>query len=101
MRKWRFIDDEADGEAWLESPELMIACVEYDLGSGSERRRLMVVTKSWIANELNDVRMSGNEPLWKILPTMMVLPDGRGNELRSILNSAMLADGLDLYSTPV
>lgn len=104
MPEWQFGESADDGEAWLAHPSHLSAYVDYrtiDTEGRVQWRRLMVVTKAWLLGHLGSVRQGSTGPLWALLPTMLVLPDGEGEELRQILDSAMQQGGLDLYSSPI
>ena len=103
MRKWRFGESPEDGEAWLRNPGQLYAYVEYvsESDAAGEWRRLMVVTKSWLQRVLEGVRHGASAPLWVMLPTMLVLPDAEGEELRRAVDAVMQQGGFDVYSTAV
>jgi hypothetical protein len=61
----------------------------------------MVVTKTWLENQITTVRQTATEPLWAMIPTMLVLPDAEGEELRRIVDQVMQQGGFDTYSTEV
>lgn len=102
MVDWRFADAQEDGEAWLRNPDVFHAYVDYqvrgELGR-SEQRRVMVVTKGWLDSQVAGVRKSSTGPLWAAIPSMVVLPDAEGEELRRIVQDVVQQGGLDQYST--
>lgn len=100
MADWRFGEFQDDGEAWLRNPTQLYVYVDYRADSGAWRR-LMVVTKTWLENQITAVRQSATEPLWAMIPTMLVLPDAEGEELRRIVDQVMQLGGFDAYSTEV
>ena len=104
MITWRFGEFPEDGEAWLQNPTQLYAYVEYargDVAMGQTWRRLMVVTKAWLQRELENVRHAASEPLWAMIPTMLVVPDGEGEALRRTVDTIIRQGGFDVYATPV
>ena len=104
MIRWRFGEFPDDGEAWLKNPEQLYAYVEYaseDVAMDQTWRRLMVVTKSWLQRELENVRHGASEPRWAMIPTMLVVPDGEGEALRRTVDAIIQQGGFDEYATPV
>jgi hypothetical protein len=99
--EWRFGELPEDGEAWLKNPMQMYAYLDYRSANRDEWRRLMVVTKSWLQHHLDNVRHTGVEPLWAVIPTMLVLPDAEGEELRQIVDTVIRQGGFDVYAAPV
>lgn len=100
MADWRFGEFHEDGEAWLRNPAQLYVYVDYRADSGAWRR-LMVVTKTWLENQIAAVRSTATAPLWAMIPTMLVLPDAEAEELRGIVNHVMQQGGFDTYSTEV
>ncbi len=99
--QWRFAEQEEDGEAWLRHPSDLIAYVDYADAAGSWQR-IMVVTRVWLEKHLQGVRVgSDGKPLWAAIPTMIVLPDVRGDELRRAVDRLLQDGGLDSYATPL
>lgn len=104
MPVWLFGESQDDGEAWLAHSSHVSVYVDYktiDANGDDEWRRLMVVTKSWLSNHLDSVKHGTTGPHWAVIPTMLVLPDAEGEELRKILGSVMEQGGFDLYSSPI
>lgn len=99
--QWRFAEQEDDGAAWLRHPSDLVAYVDYANASG-EWRRVMVVTKTWLEKHLRGVRVGGDgAPLWAAIPTLIVLPDVSGEDLRRTVDRVLQEGGLDSYATPV
>jgi hypothetical protein len=103
MIEWRFGETPEDGEAWLRDPDQLFAYVEYrsTRASAPGWRRLMVVTKRWLDRHLAAVRESDAGPGWAAIPTMLVLPDANGEELRRIAETVIQQGGFDDYSSAV
>src|SRR5436189_6476715 len=105
MVAWRFGDYAEDGEAWLKHPTQLFAYVDCQTPHatrGSEWRRFMVVTRSWVEGHLNALKhgVDGRRALWLALPTMLVLPDAEGEVLRAMVNDVVQQGVSDVYSTP-
>ena len=101
MTQWRFGEFAEDGEAWLNDSRQLHAYLDYLSPQRGHWRRLMIVTKSWLDAHLNHVRLAGDEPQWSVIPTMLVLPDANGEELRRLVDVVVQQGGLDEYSTPL
>jgi len=103
MVQWQFWETERDGDAWLRNPGDKHGAVVYTTAAPdgrSVRHRIMVVTQAWVVREMKKL---GPYPLAAslVLPSVIVLRDAVGEELRQQLNKA-LADGgklLDSMST--
>jgi hypothetical protein len=100
MVEWRFGENADDGEQWLEHPDVMYAYVEYRKPQ-EDWRRLMVATKGWLFRHLNEVKTAADHPRWVVVPTILVLPDERGESLRRSVDTVMKQGGFDSYSTPI
>lgn len=103
ITNWRFGEDPEDGEAWLRMPTNLCAYVEYETDpphGPREWRRLMVVTRAWLQGHLDRVLVSRSGPLWAVVPTVLVVPDAQGEELRRIVDTVIKKGGFDNYSTP-
>ena len=104
MITWRFGDSAEDGEVWLRNPSLTVIYVDYGSGERPGRqqwRRLTVVTKSWLEQQLAEVKNGAAGPLWAMIPSMLVLPDAEGEELRKIVDKVMQRGVFDDYSSPL
>jgi hypothetical protein len=101
MREWRFVETSEDGEAWLSNPTELQAYIDYrsTTDPGGRWRRVMVVTKAWLAGHLDRVKQGTSQPLWAGIPMMLVVPDGEGDELRRTVATVIQQEGVDLYST--
>ena len=99
--EWRFGETPEDGEAWLRNPDQLFAYIEYRSSQSTALgwRRLMVVTKRWLNQHLAVVRESDAGPGWAAIPTMLVLPDVREEELRRITETVIQQGGFDDYSS--
>lgn len=99
--EWRFGESADDGEAWLKRPRHLYVYVEYRDKNGEDNcwRRIMVVTKAWLQKHLESVRLGAQGPLWIVVPTMLVLPDADGEDLRRAVGTAIQEGGLDTYAT--
>jgi hypothetical protein len=101
MVEWRFGESAEDGEQWLQHPDLMYAYLEYRT-SNQGWRRLMVATRGWILGHLEDVKPDISPyPRWALVPTMLIVPDERGDKLRAAVGAVIQQGGFDSYSTPV
>ncbi len=102
LANWRFAESEEDGKAWLSNPGLLQGYVDYESRSedgNSNWRRIMVVTRAWLESQIQGVRNGDTGPLWAALPSMIVLPDATGEELRAIVGAVIRQGGFDMYST--
>lgn len=101
MIEWRFVESEQDGQLWLNSPTMMHAFVDYSTEASSERkwRRIMVVTKSWVLRQLEDVRPGSSGGAHALVSAMLVLPDAPADQLRRLLSEAIASPGVDRFST--
>jgi hypothetical protein len=100
MVEWRFGENPDDGEEWLSHPELMYGYVEYRQNQG-QWRGLMVATKSWLLGHINEVGTSADGPRWLLVPTILIVPDGKGESLRKTVDGVVQQGGFDSYSTVV
>lgn len=100
---WQFDEETSDGEAWLRRPrdETVFILYQSTASSGAgEWRRLFVVTRAWLQAQLSDTWSRGLEVPWAVLPSMLVLPDLEGDELRAAVDAVVNQRGFDAYSTP-
>lgn len=91
MTAWRFGESDADGEAWIANPTEMHAYVDYHSPSTGEWRRVMVVTRSWLENQLQH----GGRLL---LPALVVVADGHRPVLIRQIEEAVSSASLDRFS---
>ena len=104
MGRWRFVETDGDGELWLQYPGHVTACVEFEAQDARGETltfRAMVVTRGWLEKHLQGVRESSGGPLWAGVPSLIVVPDAAGDDLRMIVDRVMSEEGLQEYSTRV
>lgn len=94
MTKWQFGESEADGEAWIANPAEMHAYVDYLSPGANERRRVMVVTRSWLEHQLQQ----GGRLL---LPALLVVADGDRSAIVRQIEEAVSSASLDRFSKPL
>lgn len=102
--RWRFVESNSDGDLWLRNPSELTACIEIESGgvAGQRvRRRLMIATRGWLEKHLLGVRDSTSGPLWAGIPSLVVVPNATGNELRRYVDRVVTDGGIDDYSTVV
>lgn len=90
--RWRFIESDEDGAAWLESPNDLTAWVEYESADDSgvvRTLRTMVVTRGWLDRHLAGVHESTTGPLFACFPALAVMPDATGEKLRMFVDRAI------------
>lgn len=64
-------------------------------------RRIGVATRSFVIAHLEDVTRGTSGPAYVVLPSLLVVPDAAGEQLREIIAQIMQRGGLDHWSTPV
>jgi hypothetical protein len=99
--EWRFSNGRGEGDAWLDSPSAFMIYVDYQTtrpDGRAEWRRIMVVTRGWMEQQLANVRDTTPTPCTLVIPTALVIPDEKGAGLESILSRAIQHEGLDHYS---
>lgn len=100
MIQWQFWQTEADGQAWLDNPGALHAVVifsDLEKAGNDSDRRITVVTREWLNNELARLAdQSGTSTL--VLPSMIVLRDAQGDDLRRLLDIALKSGGSLLQS---
>lgn len=105
MAQWRFGDSPEDGEAWMASPQVLHAYLDYQVpgaGVSLQWRRIMVVTTSWMERHLAGVASTASgEASRLLLPSLLVIPDGAPSDLRRFLQLAVDQGGLDQFSEPI
>lgn len=79
MAAWRFIESDADGKVWLDSPDKTWAFVEAD------GVRLAVVTTSWMQAVLDGMRAPES---FSVLPATLVVADGSADERKEAIGRA-------------
>ena len=94
MASWRFAESDEDGDAWMKSPGQLYAFVDLQAATGP--RRIMVVTKSWMENQLAAVRGQRGRA---VFPSVLVVPDGSPAALRAAIDAAVSAGGLAEFAT--
>lgn len=102
MARWRFAESETDGEDWLANPNLLQGYVDYAAaGAGGEFawRRILIVTRAWLEAQIQTVGKGQTGPLWAAIPSMIVLPNASGSELRSMIDEVIRQGSIDDYST--
>lgn len=99
---WAFGEDNSSGQLWASHPTELVAHVEYRRdGYGGAKRRLKVVTKSWVEAQLRQLDPHGHPPAFGAFGPMMVVPDGSLPELRRTIQSALELVATDAFSLPV
>jgi hypothetical protein len=97
MATWRFVESEADGHAWMNSPSELHTFIDVQAFAAAGDvgwRRIMVVTKAWVERQLAG---SGRT----VFSAMLVLPDSSPATLRASIDAAVSAGGLEHFALPV
>lgn len=103
MIEWRFGESQADGEAWMQRPDVFHVYVDYRVrreGTPVHWRRLMVATKGWLLRQIADIRLA-DPPTWAALPTMLIIPDAPAGKLGEVVDAVIQQGGFDHYSAQV
>lgn len=95
---WKFVESEEDGEAWMQNPSEFHTFVDFRTNGRPEWRRIMVVTKSWVERQLVDVKIGSAGPGRAVFAAMLVLPDAAPPQLRSFIDTALAAGGIDHFA---
>lgn len=99
--EWHFVENEADGQMWLEMPDELMACVQFRSSTATgtpTERRAMVVTRGWLEKHLRSVRELDSGPLWAGVPALLVVPNATGDKLRSFVDRVIRDGGINDYS---
>lgn len=59
------------------------------------------MTRGWLEKHLLGVRDSASGPLWAGIPSLVVVPDATGEELKRYVDRVVSDGGTDDYSTAV
>lgn len=103
-KHWRFVESDPDGAHWLESPDELTSCVEFESADAEGTLatfRLMIVTRGWLEKHLLGVRESRSGPLWAGVPSMVVVPDATGEQLKGFVDRVMSDGSLAYYATRI
>ena len=96
MIRWQFWQSEADGQVWLDNPDVQHAVVTFDrideVTGKVSSMRINVVTRGWLDKELACL-LDRPGPSTLVLPSMIVLRDAKGPELRRLLDIALNSGG--------
>jgi hypothetical protein len=104
MATWRFSpgaddgDAAADGDYWLGMPVHSFAHVEYESTVTRQWRLIAVATRAYVMEQLRELSPAGRARS-VFIPSMLILPDAEGPQLRDAIGQALDGTGPDMYST--
>lgn len=97
MRPWRFVGSKARGEEWMRAPHVLHALVEYVVPGNAGtpvKKQIMVVTQGWLEHQIQSLKLTPSGGTHCLLPSILVLPDGRPDQIRKALEEAMNGPGV-------
>ncbi len=94
LASWRFLESEADGQIWLNSPAKTWAFIEV---ADADRQRLMVATKAWAESHINEVK---GPRTWAVFAAMLIVPDGTPQQLRASIDAAVAMGAVRHFGHP-
>lgn len=98
---WRFAESDEDGRAWMQNPTEPHGFVDFRSDDDQPWRRIMVVTKSWLERQLARVHVTTSGSGRAVFASMLVLPDAKSSQLRSLIDTALAAGGVEHFASEV
>lgn len=95
---WRFGESDNDGIAWLNNPSELSGFIDVQSSQDHQWRRIMVVTRSWVEQQLSAVRPTSGRLGRAIFASMLVVPDGSPDELRQSIAAAVAEGGVEHFA---
>ena len=99
--EWRFAESEDDGRAWMKNPTDLQGFIDFRSADDQPWRRIMVVTKSWVERQLADAQATSRGSGRAVFASMLVLPDAESSRLRSLIETALAAGGVEHFASEV
>lgn len=96
--QWSFVTLEEDGVLWMRNSEELHALVEFAAKGARTRHRIMVVTKSFVAKRLAQVRHGAAGAGTLVFPPLLIVPDGTPAQLRSSIDAVVSRGGLEHFA---
>lgn len=96
---WKFAESEEDGRAWMQNPSELQGFIDFRSSDDEDWRRIMVVTKAWVQRQLAAVKTTAGGAGRVVFASMLVLPDAEPPELRSLIDAALAAGGVEQFAS--
>lgn len=96
---WKFAESEEDGRAWMRNPNELQGFIDFRSSDDGDWRRIMVVTKAWVQRQLDAVQTTAAGSGRVVFASMLVLPDAEPSELRTLIDVALAAGGVEHFAS--
>lgn len=98
-RGWRYVDPTGRDSAWIANQQVLQTFIEYATGdvAGHSWRKTMVVTQSWLRQQLAELGSTPEQSFIAFAP-MLVVVDGSESDLDAQVDAAVQSGILDLIS---